>query len=283
MTNTTTHLINPHGGSLTNLLVDSDRQVELKAASRDWPSWDLTPRQLCDLELLLNGGFSPLTGFMGKADFDRVVAEMRLADGTLWPMPITLDVPESVASGLKNGSMLALRDPEGVMLAAIRVDEVYQPDREAEAKAVFGTDSLDHPGVAYTRETVESLLRRGASRGTAASVSLRLSLSSRHTVPTARGVHAPRMETGRRLSNAEPDAPRPSRADPQRGAAGGGEPPDSSRGGDDQARRPRSLHAGSLLPGHLGELSAGHREALAPPARDEDGRSARGRMACHHP
>ena len=150
MTNTTTHLINPHGGILTNLLVDSDRQVELKAASRDWPSSDITPRQLCDLELLLNGGFSPLTGFMGKADFDRVVSEMRLADGTLWPMPITLDVPESVASGLKNGSMLALRDPEGVMLAALRVDDVYQPDREAEAKGVFGTDSPDHPGVAYT-------------------------------------------------------------------------------------------------------------------------------------
>jgi sulfate adenylyltransferase len=150
MSNTTTHLIAPHGGALTNLIVPSDRQAELKAASRDWPSWDLTPRQLCDLELLLNGGFSPLTGFMGKADFDGVVAEMRLADGTLWPMPITLDVPESVATSLRSGSMLALRDPEGVMLAALRVDEVFQPDREAEARGVFGTDSLDHPGVAYT-------------------------------------------------------------------------------------------------------------------------------------
>jgi len=124
--------------------------VELKAASRDWPSWDLTPRQLCDLELLMNGGFSPLTGFMGKADFDGVVAEMRLADGTLWPIPITLDLPESAAKELKHGSMLALRDPEGVMLAALRVDEVFQPDRKAEAKAVFGTDNPEHPGVAHT-------------------------------------------------------------------------------------------------------------------------------------
>jgi len=150
MSNTSTHLITPHGGPLKDLIVSPERQVELKAASRDWPSWDLTPRQLCDLELLMNGGFSPLTGFMGKADFDGVVAEMRLADGTLWPIPITLDLPESAAKELKHGSMLALRDPEGVMLAALRVDEVFQPDRKAEAKAVFGTDNPEHPGVAHT-------------------------------------------------------------------------------------------------------------------------------------
>ena len=150
MSNTPTHLITPHGGFLKELIVSPERQVELKSASRDWPSWDLTPRQLCDLELLMNGGFSPLTGFMGKADFDGVVADMRLADGTLWPIPITFDVPESLARDLRDGSMLALRDPEGVMLAALHVEEVFQPDREAEAKAVFGTDSLDHPGIAYT-------------------------------------------------------------------------------------------------------------------------------------
>jgi sulfate adenylyltransferase len=150
MSNTSTHLITPHGGSLKDLIVSPERQVELKAASRDWPSWDLTPRQVCDLELLLNGGFSPLMGFMAKADFDAVVDEMRLADGTLWPVPITLDLPESAAKALKPGSMLALRDPEGVMLAALHVDEIFQPDRKAEAKAIFGTDNVEHPGVAYT-------------------------------------------------------------------------------------------------------------------------------------
>jgi sulfate adenylyltransferase len=150
MTNTPTHLITPHGGSLKELIVPADRQVELKAASRDWPSWDLTSRQICDLELLLNGGFSPLTGFMKKADYDGVVGEMRLADGTLWPIPITLDVPESVAKELRDGSMLALRDPEGVMIAVLHVEEVYQPDREKEAKEVFGTTNVEHPGVAYT-------------------------------------------------------------------------------------------------------------------------------------
>jgi sulfate adenylyltransferase len=150
MSNKSMHLITAYGGSLKNLIVAPERQAELKAASRDWISWDLTPRQLCDLELLLNGGFSPLTGFMGKADYSGVVANMRLSDGTLWPMPITLDVPESVARQLRDGSMLALRDPEGVMLAALHVEEIFEPDGVEEAKAVFGTDNREHPGVAHT-------------------------------------------------------------------------------------------------------------------------------------
>jgi sulfate adenylyltransferase len=144
----TDHLIPPHGGSLVNLIVDEHHSAQIKNESRDWPSHDLTPRQLCDLELLLNGGFSPLTGFMARADYDRVCADMRLADGTLWPMPIMLDVSEELAKTLEPGSNVALRDPEGVMLAALHVDDVWQPDREAEAAAVFGTTSPEHPGVA---------------------------------------------------------------------------------------------------------------------------------------
>ena len=115
------HLIAPHGGELIDLLVDADRAAELKAASRDWLSWDLTPRQFCDLELLLNGGFSPLTGFMQKADHAAVCARMRLAAGTLWPIPILLDVTPQMAEKLRVGGRLALRDPEGVMLAALHV------------------------------------------------------------------------------------------------------------------------------------------------------------------
>ena len=144
----TDHLISPHGGSLVTLIVDENHSAQIKNESRDWPSHDLTPRQLCDLELLLNGGFSPLTGFMARADYDRVCADMRLADGTLWPMPIMLDVSEELAKTLEPGSNVALRDPEGVMLAALHVDDVWQPDREAEAAAVFGTTSPEHPGVA---------------------------------------------------------------------------------------------------------------------------------------
>ena len=149
MTAQASHLIPPHGGELINLLVYPDRATELKSHSREWASWDLTPRQICDLELLISGGFSPLRGFMTRADYEGVCHNMKLANGLIWPMPITLDVTEEFAKGLKPGSKVALRDPEGVMLAVLNVEEVWQPDRQAEAKSVFGTTSTVHPGVDY--------------------------------------------------------------------------------------------------------------------------------------
>jgi len=143
------HLVAAHGGTLVDLVVDDEHAEELKKRSVDWPSWDLTPRQLCDLELLLNGAFSPLRSFLGSADHGSVCADMRLTDGTLWPIPVTLDLPEELAKGLDAGTSLALRDPEGVMLAALELDEIYRPDREAEAEHVFGTTDREHPGVAH--------------------------------------------------------------------------------------------------------------------------------------
>ncbi len=137
-----------HGGELVDLLVSTERGAELREASRDWPSWELTPRQLCDLELLANGGFSPLRGFMTSADYNSVVEEMRLAEGALWPIPIVLDLPVEKAEGLSAGTSLALRDPEGVMLAALHVEEVWRPDREHEARKVYATTDTAHPGVA---------------------------------------------------------------------------------------------------------------------------------------
>ncbi len=142
-------IIAPHGGELVDLLVDEARATELKEGSLEFPSWDLTDRQVCDLELLVNGSFSPLRGFLGRSDYESVVADMRLADGTLWPMPITLDISEEAAEGLAPGMSLALRDAEGVMLAVVAIDDVWRPDKEAEAKGVFGTTSTEHPGVAY--------------------------------------------------------------------------------------------------------------------------------------
>jgi sulfate adenylyltransferase len=146
----------PHGGTLVNLLVEPARAAELQAASQTWPSWDLAPRQLCDLELLLNGGFSPLTGFMTRADYEPVCRDMRLASGVLWPMPITLDVPEAFAATLAPGATVALRDAEGVMLAALHVEDVWSPDREAEAQAVFGSTNREHPGVAALLDRTNS-------------------------------------------------------------------------------------------------------------------------------
>jgi sulfate adenylyltransferase len=149
LTASTSHLIAPHGGELINLIAQPERATELKAHSREWPSWDLTARQVCDLELLMSGGFSPLRGFMTRADYEGVCKNMRLASGVLWPMPITLDVTEAFAKTVTPGSKVALRDGEGVMLAVLNVEEVWQPDRKAEAEMVFGTTSDAHPGVDY--------------------------------------------------------------------------------------------------------------------------------------
>ena len=150
MTAQASHLIAPHGGELIDLIATTERSAELKAHSREWPSWDLTPRQLCDLELLMSGGFSPLRGFMTRPDYEGVCQSMKLTSGVLWPMPITLDVTEDFAKKLTPGSSkVALRDPEGVMLAVLHVEEVWQPDRQAEAKAVFNSTSKAHPGANY--------------------------------------------------------------------------------------------------------------------------------------
>ena len=166
MTSSTSHLIPPHGGNLIQLIASPERSAELKSLSRDWLSWDLTARQLCDLELLLSGGFSPLAGFMNQEDYERVCHQMRLANGLLWPMPITLDVSEEFARKLSPGSsQVALRDPEGVMNAVLHVDEVWQPDPKTEAEAVFGTTSTLHPGVDYLLNKANSWYVGGKLEG----------------------------------------------------------------------------------------------------------------------
>jgi sulfate adenylyltransferase len=158
------HLIKPHGGVLVDL-VDTAAARELKAASREWASWDLTDRQIHDLELLLTGGFSPLRGFLGQDDYESVVETMRLADGILWPMPVTLDVTEDFAEELETGVTIALRDPEGVMLAALAVSDVWTPDRLREAELVFGTTNPDHPGVDYLLHTANHIYVGGTLHG----------------------------------------------------------------------------------------------------------------------
>ncbi len=147
-----TDLIPPHGGTLKDLRLDAPAAAAARQAAVEHASWDLSERQLCDLELLATGGFSPLEGFLGRADYERVLNEMRLTDGTLWPMPVTLDVSEDFAGQLSSGDRVALRDPEGVILAILHVGDIWRPDRAAEARAVFGTDDPAHPGVAYLLE-----------------------------------------------------------------------------------------------------------------------------------
>ena len=142
-----TNLLAPHGGSLVDLLVDADRAKKLERESADLLQLTLTPRQLCDAEQLVTGGFSPLTGFMNQADYEGVRDEMRLADGTLWPMPITLDVGQDLGTRLSVGGRVALMHPEGVLLAVLNVGSIWEPDRDDEAAKVFGTTNPEHPGV----------------------------------------------------------------------------------------------------------------------------------------
>ena len=134
------------------LVVDDARARELAAESPDLPSITLGQRQLCDLELLLNGGFAPLAGFMDESAYESVLERLRLPDGALWPIPVTLDVDRPVAESLDPGTRVALRDDEGFMLAILRVRSRWKADKEREARCVYGTLSTRHPGVRYLRE-----------------------------------------------------------------------------------------------------------------------------------
>lgn len=143
----------PHGGVLKDLLArDRARHEELLAESETIPDIYLTQRHLCDLELILNGGFSPLEGFMNQKDYESVVETLRLADGTVFSMPICLDVDQATVdqAGLKAGARVTLRDwRDESPIAILTVDDVYRPNKVTEAEKVFGADDVLHPAVKY--------------------------------------------------------------------------------------------------------------------------------------
>ena len=140
--------------TLKPLLVDEARAQELKQVSLDLPSVTLSQRQLCDLELLMCGAFTPLTGFMDEKCYSSVLEHSRLPDGGVWPIPVNLDVDEKLAEKLGAGEHLALRDSEGFMLAVLTVSDIWTPDRDRESEFVYGTGAGSHPGVAYMKEQV---------------------------------------------------------------------------------------------------------------------------------
>ncbi|MBA3660409.1 MAG: bifunctional sulfate adenylyltransferase/adenylylsulfate kinase [Gammaproteobacteria bacterium] len=125
------------------------------------PQLILTQRQLCDLELILNGGFDPLHSFLNQDDYHHVLDDMHLANGMLWPVPINLDVDQSFHDSLKLGDEIALRDPEGLLLAIMKVNESWQVDRSREALSVFGTLDMLHPGVHYLYHYVKDFYIAG--------------------------------------------------------------------------------------------------------------------------
>ncbi len=155
----------PNHVPIPELFVSYESAQKLKKEAADLPSWDLSPRQICDLELLMNGGFHPLKGFLGEEDYNGVVDNMRLADGTLWPMPITLDVSEKFADGIELGQDIALRDQEGVILGTLTVTDRWTPDKAKEAEKVFGADDQAHPAVNYLHNSAGSVYLGGPVTG----------------------------------------------------------------------------------------------------------------------
>jgi sulfate adenylyltransferase len=148
---TTDKLIKPYGGQLVNLVAPSDYYEELNSYAKQVPSIQLSERSLCDLELLAVGAFSPLDRFMGAGDYQRTLDEMRLLNGLLFPLPITLPVGEEALSTIRLDRDISLRNARNELLAIMKVEEIYRWDlREAAVKAL-GTESLKHPLVSEMR------------------------------------------------------------------------------------------------------------------------------------
>lgn len=147
-----------------NVHCTSEEFENYKKFALTLPSLTLTQRQRCDLELILNQGFAPLSGYLGRADYDNVLENARLSNGSLWPMPITLDISEQLAKRLQFGDRLLLRDEEGLMLAVLQVTELWEMTTELKAKeanAIFGTQDLTHPGVFYLQHHTNNFYLSG--------------------------------------------------------------------------------------------------------------------------
>jgi sulfate adenylyltransferase len=141
-----TGLITPYGGRLISLLASAEELVNLQTRAASLPRLRISQRNACDLELLASGGFSPLDRFMGSADYTRVLEEMRLANGSLFSIPITLSCDSF--PGLALDREIALADEQNELLAVMRVEEIFEWQKEKEARLAYGTEDLRHPLVA---------------------------------------------------------------------------------------------------------------------------------------
>jgi sulfate adenylyltransferase len=138
--------------TLVNLLVDPDRAIVLKGLAVHLPSITLNDHQLCDIELLATGAFSPLNRYMDQVTYEAVLDRMQLPDGRPWPVPICLGISENQRRQLESGQSAAIRDPEGFLLAVLHIDEIWPADKAREAAIVFGTTDRCHPRVEYLLE-----------------------------------------------------------------------------------------------------------------------------------
>ncbi len=182
----------PHGNKLVNLIAEPERTKDLQKLSKNLGSITLSNRQLSDLELLMNGAFSPLRGFMTREEYRSVRDTMRLQDGTLWPMPVCLDVSEAEAGNLKVGQSVALRDAEGFMVAVLTIEDIWPADKFLEAERVYGSRDERHPGVEYLLRRAGTHYVGGAGGGHTVSPALRVSPASAY----ACGNPVPLQKTG---------------------------------------------------------------------------------------
>lgn len=139
--------IAPHGGSLINRVASESQKHDLLAKGDNLPRVQLDKRATSDLEMIAIGGFSPLAGFMGQADYEQVVHHMHLDNGLPWSIPVTLSVDESVAASLNVGDLVRLDDPTGAFVGVLELTEKYTYDKTQEAIQVYKTDEMKHPGV----------------------------------------------------------------------------------------------------------------------------------------
>ncbi|UWQ33976.1 bifunctional sulfate adenylyltransferase/adenylylsulfate kinase [Leisingera sp. M527] len=160
-----THPMQSNLAPIPELYVSYESAQKLKVEAAGLTSWDLSPRQICDLELLMNGGFNPLKGFLSEDDYNGVVENMRLADGSLWPMPVNLDVSEDFAGSIEIGQDIALRDQEGVILGTMTVTDRWEPNKSREAEKVFGADDDAHPAVNYLHNQAGKIYLGGPVTG----------------------------------------------------------------------------------------------------------------------
>lgn len=136
-------------GVLKNLIVDEKRIPKLKELAQSLPDVTLNDRQLGDFEMLVNGSFSPLEGYMCRTDYESVLDRMRLQNGLLWPLPICLDISEISARPLEAGQSVAVRDPEGFLLGILHIEDIWPVDKDKEADLLYGTRASDHAGVSH--------------------------------------------------------------------------------------------------------------------------------------
>ena len=151
-------MIEPHGGRLVNCLASGEKAAALEAEARELPVIQLSSFEVSDLEMLAIGAFSPLEGFMERANYLRVINQNRLANGLPWTLPVTLAVDKETADSLKDVSRAALADASGARLAVLEIQDVFHYDREAESVAVFRTANDDHPGACYVASRGEWLV-----------------------------------------------------------------------------------------------------------------------------